>query len=136
MSTKRIIASHLRLSGEALAGARLLLDGGNGNAVYLAEQAVEQIVLALAQAEELHFPRSAQHQLDTMIRGLPDENPFKGRLAPVAWLEAYATTFRYPRTAGAISDPPTADKLEGAVSSIAAVRDALVQHFGHARPPR
>lgn len=106
-----------------------MLEGANRNAVYLAEQALEQTVLALAQAENVHFPRSAQHQLDTMIRSLPDENTFKTKLAPLAWLEAYATTFRYPRTKGSISDPPPIETLTNALSLIAILLEALARHF-------
>jgi hypothetical protein len=52
--------------------------------------------------EGLHFSRSQQHQLDSMIRGLSPENPFKSELNGLSWLEAYATTFRYPCTKGGI----------------------------------
>ena len=148
MSAERLIASHLRLASEALAAARTLLDIGNRNAAYQAEQAVEQIILALAQAETLAFTRAQQHQLDTMRRALPGENPFRERLAKLTWLEAHATTYRYPRTAGGISEPPPKPKLASALDQCSEILDDLAQHFAidlhidarepaaHAKPPR
>ena len=130
MSVERLIASHLRLAREALDGAGLLLDGGNRNAVYLAEQAVEQMILAVAQAEIIHFPRNVQHQLDTMIRSFPPENPIAADLFALSWLEAYATTFRYPRTQGGVAEPPPHEKLTDALKSMESLLAKLTGHFG------
>lgn len=115
MSAELLIASHLRLANEAIRAAQSLLRDGNRNAVYNVEQAVEMIVLALAQAEGVHFQRSQQHQLDTMVRGLPPENAFVADLSGLTWLEAYATTFRYPRTMVGLSDAPSAERLQDAI---------------------
>ena len=112
MSTELLIASHLRLANKSLKAAQSLLRDGNRNAVYNAEQAVEMIVLALAQSEAVHYPRQQQHQLDTMVRGLPANNAFIPDLSELTWLEAYATAFRYPRTRGGINDAPRAEQLE------------------------
>jgi HEPN domain-containing protein len=106
LSTELLIASHLRLANEAVEAARSLLRDGNRNAVYNAEQAVEMIVLALAQSEAVHYSRTQQHQLDTMVRGLPADKAFTSDLSDLTWLEAYATAFRYPCTKGGISDAP------------------------------
>jgi hypothetical protein len=106
------------------------------------------IVLALAQSEAIHYVRSQQHQLDTMVRALSSDNAFKSELSDLSWLEAYATTFRYPRTKGGIADPPPAEKLNGALTQAADMLKRAADHFGvdisisakspaaHSRPPR
>jgi HEPN domain-containing protein len=149
LSTELLIASHLRLANESLKAAQSLLRDGNRNAVYNTEQAVEMIVLALAQSETIHFPRAQQHQLDTMVRGLPAVNAFVADLSDLTWLEAYATAFRYPRTKGGISDPPRTDQLEDALTKTASLLKRVADHFGivdlstsakspaaHSKPPR
>jgi HEPN domain-containing protein len=130
LSTELLIASHLRLAKEAYEASRLLVNTGNRNAVYHAQQAVEHIVLAMAQSEGLHFSRSQQHQLDAMIRGLSPENPFKTELNALSWLEAYATTFKYPRTKGGINDPPAKPRLDQALGKIADLLTRLSKYFG------
>jgi HEPN domain-containing protein len=148
LSAELLIASHLRLADQSLKAAQLLLREGNRNAVYHAQQAVEMIVLALAQSESIHYGRSQQHQLDTMVRSLSSDNAFKSELSELSWLEAYATTFRYPRTKGGITDPPPAEKLNGALTKTADILNRAADHFGvdisisasspaaHSRPPR
>lgn len=54
MSTELSIATHLRLAAEAIDGARDMRPD-NHFAAYLAQQAVEQVVLALALAEGIHI---------------------------------------------------------------------------------
>lgn len=148
MSAERLIASHLRLAAESLAAANILLQGGNRNAAYQAEQAVEQVILALAQAESTAFTRSQQHQLETMRRALPEADAFREDLADVTWLEAYATTFRYPKQLGSIADPPPADRLRAALDETEDLLRRVAEHFqvdlrissktsaSHAKPPR
>jgi hypothetical protein len=75
LSTETLIASYLRLAEESIKASHSLLREGNRNAVYNAQQAVEMIVLALAQSEAVHFARSQQHQLDAMILDFPTETP-------------------------------------------------------------
>ena len=148
MSADRLIASHLRLAAEALDAARILRSIGNRYAVYQAEQAVEQLILALAQSENIAFSRSQQHQLETMRRTLPEHNTFRQALADLTWLEAYATTCRYPKTMGGLAEPPSIAKLQDAIAAAGQVTDGVAQHFGvdlnpasktpasHVRPPR
>lgn len=130
MSTELLIASHLRLANESLEAAKSLLRDGNRNAVYQAEQAVELIVLALAQSEAVHYQRSQHHQLDTMVRQLPANNAFASELAGLTWLESYATAFRYPRTKGSISDPPPAEQLRETLTKIGSLLKLVSGHFG------
>jgi len=130
LSTELLIASHLRLANESLKAAQSLLRDGNRNAVYNVEQAVEMIVLALAQSEAVHYQRAQQHQRDTMVRGLPAVNAFLSDLSDLTWLEAYATAFRYPRTKGGINDPPRTEQLEDALTKTANLLKKVTDHFG------
>lgn len=147
VSAELSIASHLRLASEAIDGA-MSMRPDNHFAAYLAQQAVEQIVLALALAESVHVPRSHHHQLDWMVRQLPEQNAARPALGKLTWLEAFATTYRYPSPSGRM--PGTADphKISGALQAARDLLDALSSHFGvdldgvanaaaaHARPPR
>ena len=147
MSTERLIASHLRLAAESLAGAKLLLLQGNRYTAYLAEQAVEQLVLALAQSEGVHFARGEHHQLETMRRRPSLRGSYREALARLTWLEDYATTYRYPKTAGSIADPPSPERLRVAVEETSSLLERIARHFdvdldpaskapaSHATPP-
>lgn len=130
MSAEKLIASHLQLASDDLREARILLAAKGRNSVYLAEQAAEQIILALAASEGIHFGRELSHQLDRMLARLPDDNPIKPALRGISWLEAYATTYRYPKKSGAIAPPPPSDKLEGALDELAAILDRAATLFG------
>jgi len=145
MSDERLIANQLRLAWIDLQDAQTLI--GSRNAVYHAEQCPEHVVLALAQAEGIHFDRSFQHQLDRMVETLPNENSFRRPLKAVTWLEAYATTYRYPTPTGRIREPPPPEKLNNALKLLEGLLQDVSIHFGvdlaeddssadHRRPPR
>ncbi|MCA6115197.1 HEPN domain-containing protein [Bradyrhizobium sp. WSM 1738] len=69
MSTKRLIAKHRLDAGKSD------LEVLSPNAVYHVEQALEHIILALAQSEGILYPRTSK--LDTMARALPEDNLFR-----------------------------------------------------------
>jgi hypothetical protein len=81
MSDERLIANQLRLAWIDLQDARTLI--GSRNAVYHTAQRAEHIILALVQAEGIHFDRSYHHQLDRMVGSLPNENSFRETLKAV-----------------------------------------------------
>src|SRR5215470_16278031 len=145
MSDERLIANQLRLSWIDLQDARTLI--GSRNAVYHAAQCAEHIILAFAQVEGIHFDRSYHHQLDRMVASLPNENSFKQRLKAVTWLEAYATTYRYPTPTGRIREPPPPEKLSDVLKILERLLQDVSSYFGvdlaeddspagHHRPPR
>jgi HEPN domain-containing protein len=129
LSTELLIASHLRLALESVDALRLLLQSGNHYAAYTAEQCVEHLVYALAQSEGVHFPRNQQHQLHTMAGLLPEENSYRAGLLELGWLEAYATSYRYPKTKGAIAEGPSRAKLEAVAEKTSAILEELAEHF-------
>ena len=100
MSKARSLAADLKLAGECARDARTLPTIQSRNAAYLASQAAEHLVRAVATSEDLHIERRDAHQLDTTIRRLPDTNADKPALREVAFLEFYGTTYRYPTPSG------------------------------------
>jgi hypothetical protein len=130
MSAETLIAAHLRLAFIDLREACALADIQGRNAVYLAGQAAEQLVLAIAQSEGIQFERSKKHLLDHMIRALPDANPFKALLIKVSWLEAYATTYRYPTPSGRLPTPPSEAALSDVLRHIEDLLRQVADHFG------
>lgn len=103
---KRTIANALRLANGCVADAATLWAAGSRNAAYLGEQALEQVVRALATSEKIHIERHDAHQLDKIVRRFPDEHSEKAALKSLVWLEAYATTFRYASPSGKIPKSP------------------------------
>ncbi len=102
----------------------------NHFAAYLAQQAVEQLVLALVLAEGIHVPRSQHHQLDWIVRHLPEENSARQTLIQLTWLQAFATTYRYPRPSGRLPEAPDPKKLGKAVAITRDLLDELRVYFG------
>lgn len=86
------------MASQDLAGARLLAAGTNRNAIYLCEQAAEKIIRAVLTSEAERA--GIGHQLHLMVDKVPDENPIKSQLRAIEHLAAYATTYRYPTSAG------------------------------------
>jgi HEPN domain-containing protein len=104
-----IVANLLRIAHEDLAGARQLAAIGNRNAPYLCQQAAEKVARAVAHPEGGHLGR--EHRIDVIVDFLPDANPLKSQLRPLEQLTPYATTFRYPRSAGCVTEPPPPDRM-------------------------
>ena len=130
MSTELVIATSLRLAKANLDAFKLLLEGSNRNASYHAEQALEHIISAIAISENIHYPRSQQHQLDTMARALPEDNALRSDVIELSWLEAYATAYRYPRTKGTMVDEPPHSRLEPTLNQIGLILQKTAEHFG------
>lgn len=126
----KTIANALRLAQGCLDDARLLAASGSRNAAYLGEQALEQLIRALATSEGLHIERSDAHQLDKVTRRFPDDHPEKATLKSLVWLEAYATTFRYTLPSGQIPQTPDQARLNGAIDELAKLIERVANHFG------
>ena len=104
MSAERVIANTLRLAQADLDAARLLHAGKNRYAIYHCEQAAEKIIKAVLTSEGVHA--NIKHQLDDMVKQVPDANPLKPLLKQIEHLAAYATTYRYATTSGNIKPSP------------------------------
>lgn len=104
MSVPRRISAFLDLADADIDAALLLAGAGNRYAAYHCQQAVEKLIKAI----HLHLGKEAgiEHRLDVLIGSLPDADPWRSRLEPFGAYTMYATTFRYPRPAGRLYDPP------------------------------
>lgn len=116
MSAERIIANTLRLAHADLEAARLLHAGKNRYAIYHCEQAAEKIIKAVLTSEGIHA--NIKHQLDEMVKQLPDANPLKSLLKEIEHLAAYATTYRYATTSGNIKPAPDDATLEADMAGV------------------
>lgn len=126
----RTIANALRLAKGCIEDARNLSNSGSRNAAYLAEQALEQLIRALATSENMHIERHDAHQLDKLVRRFPDDHSEKMALNGLTWLEAYATTFRYTTPSGQIPKTPDAARLRSAIDAIEGLIGRAADHFG------
>ncbi len=128
--TNYIIASNLRHAMEDI-DAALRLEGNIYTATH-AQQAAEKIGRALLTAENKHLnTREIGHRLDVQIGHIADENPFKDRLRVHSYLEAFATTFRYPTPAGRMNrlDEKTAAKVKASVAELHTLISEIAAHF-------
>jgi HEPN domain-containing protein len=123
-----IIANLLRIAREDLAGARQLATTGNRNAAYLCQQAAEKVARAIAHPEGGHLGR--EHRIDVIVEFLPEANPLKPLLRSLEELTPYATTFRYPRSAGRISEPPGPERMALLLERTAMALELAARVFG------
>jgi HEPN domain-containing protein len=128
MSAERVIANTLRLAPADLEAAKLLHAGKNRYAIYHCEQAAEKIIKAVLTSEGIHA--NIKHQLDEMVRQIPDENPLKPLLRQIEHLAAYATTYRYATTSGNIKPAPDDSTLEADTAHVDAALSATAAAFG------
>ena len=105
-----VVASYLRTAAEDLAGARVLAEAANRNAIYLCSQAAEKVIRAVLTTEGKHA--GIGHQLVEMVDMVPDENPIKPMLRKIDSLGDFATTFRYPTTAGKVRKVPKPEEFD------------------------
>ena len=128
MSAERVIANLLRIAREDLEGARTLNASKNRNAIYLCEQAAEKIIRAVLTSEKIHA--GVRHQLDEMVKVIPDENPLKPKLAALQHLSTYATSYRYTTPTGRIPDDPPPKDVEATAKLVEIALNDAAQRFG------
>ena len=130
MSAGKAIAADLRLAARCVKDARILAEEKSRNAAYLASQAAEHLVRAVSTSEGLHIERAKAHQIDTNVRSFPSDNVDKEAFLNISMLEVYATTYRYPTTAGRIIPAPAWDQLKEKLDRIEELLTLLFKHFG------
>jgi HEPN domain-containing protein len=111
------------------AAARL---SGNIYSAYHAQQAVEKAVLTLLTAEDINAnTRSIGHRLDALLDLLPSENPFKSVLGTHEYLQAYATTFRYPKPSGRVNRLTKSDfaRVDQSTADLRDIVKEIADHF-------
>jgi HEPN domain-containing protein len=100
------------------------------NAAYLAQQAVEKLLLALLVSERIERTRAESHRLDVLVDKLPAQNRLKERLSQLTYLTVFATTFRYPKDGGRLPVEPDWDRLDRSMALAAELIDEASLHFG------
>lgn len=108
--------------------ARLLLKVESRNGAYLASQAAEHVVMAVATSEGIHIERKDAHRLDTIVRKMPPENPDRDALASISFLEAYATRYRYGTPTGRVLMMPPIDRISKSLHAIEQLIAVLRTH--------
>ena len=71
-----------------------------------------------------------RHQLDQMVDQIPDDNPLKSRLRELQDLARYATTYRYPTTAGKVAPPPERSIVQEHIDRIDGLLLETAARFG------
>lgn len=127
MSKSAVIASYLRIASDDLKATRLLVGASDRNAVYLCSQAAEKVIRAVLTSEDVHG--GVGHQLESLISKIPDENPMKSAFAVLAPLGEFATSFRYPTTAGRVRSAPTKLQFEEHIKNVSMALDELARRF-------
>lgn len=106
--------------------ALVLITARSRNAAYHAQQAAEKLTKALLKWLNVSYP-ALQHRLDALIELLDDG--WRRRLEPFAWLQAYATTYRYA-DGGRIRAAPDPARLETAVRDLLALIEQASMEVG------
>jgi HEPN domain-containing protein len=127
-SAARLIANSLRIASSDLEAARALLATNNRNAVYFCQQAAEKVILAVLTSEGKHG--GIRHHLDAMVDLVSEENPIKPLLRSIEALSAYATTYRYPTSAGRIPPAPPAHSVKDWVEKVDVTLGRAAAAFG------
>ena len=128
MNAEEVIAGFLRIAAEDLQGARALAKISNRNAIYLCSQAAEKVIRAVLTSEGIHA--GIGHQLDRMVETIPDENPVKQMLREIQGLGIYATSFRYPTTAGRVKPAPAGTEFERLADKVETALQEVKKRFG------
>ena len=128
MRTNLVVASYLRIAAEDLAGARLLAEAKNRNAIYLCSQAAEKIIRAVLTTEGKHA--GIGHQLVGMVDMIPNDNPIRPLLRKIDSLGDFATTFRYPTTGGKVRKVPNPEEFDRLAACVEEALKEAVHRFG------
>ncbi|HEX3476793.1 MAG TPA: HEPN domain-containing protein [Kofleriaceae bacterium] len=99
------------------AARRLIADPPNRLAAFHLQQAGEKLVKAVRLSRGLRV--TADHDLETLVDELPQDDPWRVKLHALEPLSAYATTYRYPSPTGKRKGGPSADEVLVWVKTIA-----------------
>lgn len=99
------------------AARRLARPKVNRMAAFHLQQAAEKLVKAVRLSRRL--PATVDHDIATLVNGLPDDDPLRVVLEPLDDLTPYATAFRYPSMRGQLPVSPSAEAIEAQADAIA-----------------
>jgi HEPN domain-containing protein len=98
------------------AAMRLIADPPNRLAGFHLQQAAEKLVKAVRLYRGLLI--TADHSIARLAEELLADDPWRTKLAPLAPLTSYATSFRYPSPTGNRKDGPRRDEVLGWIQTI------------------
>lgn len=106
----RVIAAYIDDAALDLdASMRLIADPPNRLAAFHLQQAAEKLVKAVRLHRRLLV--TADHSIARLLEELLPDDPWRAKLAPLAPLTSYATSFRYPSPTGKRKDGPERDEV-------------------------
>jgi len=118
----------LHLAEQDTEAAKLLAAHDNHYAAYHCQQAAEKLIRVLLHHD---VEPGLDHHLDILVAKLPDNEPWKVRLAPLHKYTPYATTYRYATSSGRVPTSPDAGGVAADAAHISAlIADARRQLVG------
>lgn len=119
----------LYLAEQDTEAAKLLAAHDNHYAAYHCQQAAEKLIRVLLIQHDIE--PGIDHHLDVLVAKLPDDEPWKAKLAPLHKYTPYATTYRYATPGGRVPTSPEASGVAADAVNIAAlIVDARRQLVG------
>ena len=106
----------LLLAAQDTDAAKLLAANSNHYAAYHCQQAAEKLIRVLLLQHDIE--PGLDHHLDILVGRLPDNEPWKTRLAPLHKYTPYATTFRYATPGGRVPAAPDPSGVNADASHI------------------
>jgi HEPN domain-containing protein len=107
------------VDGELEAASRLSEAPPSRFAAFHLQQAAEKLVKAVRLHRGLFA--SNDHNILALIEELPSDDAWRAKLSPLRVLSAYATTFRYPSTAGKRKSGLSSKEVLGWIETIGAL---------------
>jgi HEPN domain-containing protein len=123
---KERLRALLYLAEQDTEAAKLLAAHNNHYAAYHCQQAAEKLIRVLLLHHNIE--PGLDHHLDILVDKLPENEPWKARLAPLHKYTPYATTYRYATPGGRVPASPEADGVAAdAAHMLALIADARSQ---------
>jgi len=116
---KERLRALLYLAEQDTEAAKLLAAHNNHYAAYHCQQAAEKLIRVLLIHHDIE--PGLDHHLDILVAKLPENEPWKARLAPLHKYTPYATTYRYATPGGRVPASPNSDDVAADASHILAL---------------
>jgi HEPN domain-containing protein len=118
MPLEPMVEAYLRdVETDLDAARRLARPTPNRLAAFHLQQAAEKLVKAVRLSVRL--PATVEHDIATLVNGLPDHEPLRPLLEPLDDLTPYATSYRYPSVRGQLPSALAAEEIESQADAIA-----------------
>lgn len=110
----------LYLAEQDTEAAKILAAHDNHYAAYHCQQVAEKLIRVLLIHHDIE--PGLDHHLDVLVSKLPDDEPWKVKLAPLHRYTPYATTYRYATPGGRV---PSSPEAAGVVSDAAHIAELI-----------